>query len=509
MAKRLVENLLHKDLSYQIHGAAIEVRKDFGPGHKEVLYQNAFAQELRRRNIAFLREPAIKVHSPKDGGYVGLYRPDFVVDGKVIVEVKAERFVRRDELRRLYDYLRNSSYELAYFINFASPRLFVKRIILTNDHKHFLAKLLVSISFILVSFSGLPTKAAQVYLLPQAGEYQVGETFLAELRVNSEGEAVNAFAIGLLFPPEVLEVAEVIDGGSLLDLWITRPTYSNADGALSFQAGRAGGFSGEGVLLKLLFRAKAPGTGTITFSPASQVFLHDGRGTPASGTFSSARYIVTKAARGAIILSSPSHPREDTWYGAAAIEIRWPAEPGALSSYVLSRDVIQNPDQAADEPVGVLTYRDPLDGIYYFSLAESLGGNIWSAPVRYRVMQDATPPEPFEVSIGRDERSAGGQHFLTFSAQDQASGIDHYEVSERRWRFLGRDQWQRRESPFILADQERKSMIKVRAVDRAGNERIVTVAPQQPSVLEYLIIAALLGFAGITILLLWRRLIPH
>ena len=50
------QNLLYKDLSYQIQGAAIEVRKNFGPGHKESIYQNAFAEELKSRDIKFDKE---------------------------------------------------------------------------------------------------------------------------------------------------------------------------------------------------------------------------------------------------------------------------------------------------------------------------------------------------------------------------------------------------------------------------------------------------------------------
>ncbi len=44
-------NLLYKELSYEIRGVAIEVKKNYGPGHKEVLYQRAFAEELRLRGI--------------------------------------------------------------------------------------------------------------------------------------------------------------------------------------------------------------------------------------------------------------------------------------------------------------------------------------------------------------------------------------------------------------------------------------------------------------------------
>lgn len=133
--KRIINDLLYKELSYQIHGAAIEVRKDFGPGHKEKLYQVAYGQELKRRDISFKREESIKIYSPRGGKFVGLYRPDFLVDDKIIVEIKALTFVPRDQITRIYDYLRNSKYELAYLINFVSPKLYVKRVIFTNKRK--------------------------------------------------------------------------------------------------------------------------------------------------------------------------------------------------------------------------------------------------------------------------------------------------------------------------------------------------------------------------------------
>ena len=192
MQKRIVENLLYKELSYLIQGAAIEVRKDFGSGHKEKLYQTAFANELTSRHVNFEKEKAIKIFSPKDSRYVGLYRPDFVVNDQVIVEIKAEKFVSRDEIKRVYDYLRNSKYELAYLINFASPRLLVRRIIYTNDRKPFFAKAsLVSISLLLVLISGAklisPANASEIGLATTKNRFEiemlVGDTYRGDLAV--------------------------------------------------------------------------------------------------------------------------------------------------------------------------------------------------------------------------------------------------------------------------------------------------------------------------------------
>ncbi|MDI6591506.1 MAG: GxxExxY protein [Patescibacteria group bacterium] len=132
------KSLLYKELSYQIQGAAIAVRKHFGSGHKEELYQRAFEEELKIRNIPYQKEAKIKIYSPLTGKIVGVYQPDFLIDDKIIVELKAKRIIPRDLMERIYDYLRNSKYELGYFINFASPQLFIKRIIYTNNRKHWI-----------------------------------------------------------------------------------------------------------------------------------------------------------------------------------------------------------------------------------------------------------------------------------------------------------------------------------------------------------------------------------
>lgn len=131
-------DLLYKELSYQIQGAAIEVRRDYGSGHKESVYQHAFAEELTLRKIPFEPEKKITIFSPKTGKKIGIYQPDFVVDGKIIIEIKALEILPGRLIDQLFDYLKNSQYELGYFINFGGPKLYMKRIIYTNDRKKLL-----------------------------------------------------------------------------------------------------------------------------------------------------------------------------------------------------------------------------------------------------------------------------------------------------------------------------------------------------------------------------------
>ena len=128
-------DLLHKELSHQIRGAAIEVRKNYGPGHKEVLYQRAFAEELNLRRTKYEREKPIKIYSPKTGKVIGSYQPDFIVEEKIIIELKALELMPRRIIDQLYSYLRNSVYELGFLINFGSDGVAIKRVIYTNDRK--------------------------------------------------------------------------------------------------------------------------------------------------------------------------------------------------------------------------------------------------------------------------------------------------------------------------------------------------------------------------------------
>ena len=86
--------------------------------------------------------------------------------------------------------------------------------------------------------------------------------------------------------------------------------------------------------------------------------------------------------------------------------------------------------------------------------------------------KDIYPPEPFGIQIDRDIFIFNNQYFIIFSTVDKQTGIAYYEIKE-----AGKD-WKKGESPYLLEDQTLKSIIKVRAVDKAGNEAIAEYAPE-------------------------------
>jgi GxxExxY protein len=130
--------ILYKNLCYQIVGAIYETRNLYGPGQKEIVYQKALAEEFKEKNIPYKREVVINIISPKTGKKLGAHRADFVVDDKIILELKSMKFTPKKIEQQLYSYLRSTPYELGYLINMGSTNIFIKRVILTNDRKPYL-----------------------------------------------------------------------------------------------------------------------------------------------------------------------------------------------------------------------------------------------------------------------------------------------------------------------------------------------------------------------------------
>ncbi|HSI55356.1 MAG TPA: GxxExxY protein [Ramlibacter sp.] len=109
--------ILEDDFSHEIIGAAVEVQRVLGVGLLESAYANAMAIELTERELGFKREvPVSATYKGHDLGVV--YRADFIVEGSVIVELKAIDAIAEIHRAQLLSYLRLSSLKLGLLINF-------------------------------------------------------------------------------------------------------------------------------------------------------------------------------------------------------------------------------------------------------------------------------------------------------------------------------------------------------------------------------------------------------
>ncbi len=133
--------ILEKDLSYKIQGCIYKVANKCGKGLKENIYQKALAEELEREGLKVEQQKRIDIYSFDTGKKFGTYVPDFVVADKVIIEIKASNFTIRQDVEQQRSYLRISTYEIGYLVNFNTEKLDIRRSIFTNDRKHFLIKI--------------------------------------------------------------------------------------------------------------------------------------------------------------------------------------------------------------------------------------------------------------------------------------------------------------------------------------------------------------------------------
>ena len=247
-------------------------------------------------------------------------------------------------------------------------------------------------------------QGAIIYLEPAEGEYSLNDTFIVDIRLDSQGEYINAVEGHLSFPSDILEVKDFSQGNSILTLWVNQPTFSNQVGTISFVGGVPAGYQGvNGLLGRVIFEASQSGQAKVGFGSKSQALLNDGLGTKAVLEFSEANFNV--------LIEGLEEIEKDEW---------------------------------AEE-----------------------------------MEQDKIPPESFEIKISQDPSILEGRYFIAFSTTDKQTGIDYYEIAELDFieRITNKAKWQRGSSPYLLEDQNLKSLIKVKAVDKAGNWRIETLKP--------------------------------
>ncbi|MDD4624845.1 MAG: hypothetical protein PHR31_01545 [Candidatus Pacebacteria bacterium] len=346
-----------------------------------------------------------------------------------------------------------------------------------------------------------PAAAAELYFEPQNRTIQQCENFTVEVWLDTQGENINAVEASLLFSQGKIELADISQGGSLLDLWLVEPSFSNQTGEINFSGGIPNGFQGKGKILSLAF-SPVPAeadiiTAQIIFQNGSKVLLNDGYGTEASLTFKTADFVITAAAKDLPVIISQTHPNQSFWYADKKPLFSWEAAQGADYSYQLigsDKKIVASGEKIKTKEENIALDFDlsgESDGVFYFSLRQKLPGQEWSQEAaHFRIMADTVPPEDFFPQIGKDEFISEGKYFVSFAAKDKTSGVDYYEASEiDDWGifdFININKknlvWRKASSPYLLADQSLKSKILIKAVDKAGNERIAKVVPPNKTV---------------------------
>jgi GxxExxY protein len=121
--------MIHGDITDKILAAYYDVYNELGAGFLESVYGNAVAVVFAAERIAFEKEKAIEVHFR--GQLIGEFRADFLVEGKVIVELKACRAKDNSHIAQTLNYLKATGCEVGLILNFG-PKPEFKRLVLSK-----------------------------------------------------------------------------------------------------------------------------------------------------------------------------------------------------------------------------------------------------------------------------------------------------------------------------------------------------------------------------------------
>ncbi|MCA9362028.1 hypothetical protein KC906_01515, partial [Candidatus Kaiserbacteria bacterium] len=307
-------------------------------------------------------------------------------------------------------------------------------------------------------------EAASLYIDPAISTLNRGDSVTMSVRLDTDeqtGECVNAVDAVITYSDNV-EPVDVSIGGSIFKIWVEEPKINREDRTVTFAGGIPNGYCGRVIgdprltntLAQIVFRSPGFRIGAANDDPQAHIDFSDQSTAYLNDGFG------TKAALGL--------------YGAK-IE---------LNNQIGSS--LQNDWQAA-------------------------------------VAADNIPPEAFTIELVGERTEFGGRYYIVFNTTDKQTGIDQYQVIEEPSSQFGTFQWGRADapwtvtrSPHVLNDQSLNSIIRVKAIDKAGNEYIATLIPDESmrSISQSRILFIVLCVAGVVMLLvvlfvgwrIWRKL---
>lgn len=126
--------ILYEELTEEILGGFYDVYRDLGYGFLENVYQNALFFELQDRGLSCVAQMPINVYY--QGKIVGKYFADIVVEGKIILELKAAESLLEEHECQLINYLKATDMEVGLLLNFGKRPEMVRKIFTNNRKKN-------------------------------------------------------------------------------------------------------------------------------------------------------------------------------------------------------------------------------------------------------------------------------------------------------------------------------------------------------------------------------------
>ena len=267
--------------------------------------------------------------------------------------------------------------------------------------------------------------AASLYIDPASTTLKRSDAATLSVRLDTDeaaGECINVADVVLTYD-EAVQPVDVSIGNSIFNVWVERPTIDEEARTITFAGGISNGYCGR-----------------ISGDPRLSNVLAE------------------------IVLRSPGL-RIGSGGGNEVASLAFAPE-----TTVYRNDGFGTPVRPDTYDATIRLLPDP--------------GSQVRDPWRSAVDADTTPPEEFSISLERTDNAFNDRYYIVFNTTDKQTGIDHYEVMEEpiddqfRFRWGAADApWVDAESPYVLKDQSLNSTIRVRAIDKAGNEYVATLLP--------------------------------
>jgi hypothetical protein len=270
-------------------------------------------------------------------------------------------------------------------------------------------------------------EAATIYIDPGVATLYRGDAITTSVRLmpdQNNSECINTVDAVIRYPDNIQPV-DVSIGRSIFSVWVEPPTINKEEKTITFAGGIPNGYCG-----------RVQGDPGFTNVIADIIFRSPG-------------------------LQIGSSPSGNT----------------ALIDFAPETTVYLNDGQGTKAPLLALGST--------LTLEPNAGPGIvdvW----REEVQQDDILPEEFSITLEKDPVAFSGRYYIIFSTTDKQTGVSHYEVMEEpssefsNFTWGGTDApWVRETSPYVLKDQSLNSTIRVRAFDKAGNQYVATLVPDE------------------------------
>lgn len=307
-------------------------------------------------------------------------------------------------------------------------------------------KLSSFLTIVLLALFVLPLTsfAATLSLSPNTGVYTTGSTFTVRAVVNTQGKPVNAAEGTIKFNPSEVTVVSVDRSGSIFNLWVTEPTFSNSAGTISFSGGMPSGYTGSaGTIFTITFRTTNASTARVNITNGS-VLANDGMGTNVLSSMNGGSYTIQAASvsptpevveyvapantPGAPVIESSTHPDSEGWYTDKTATLSWSLPSGITEvRTLLDGNPNSIPTRVYENPISTITLEDLDEGVQYFHL-QFRNEDGWGRVSHYRLAVDTEKPTKFEITQAEDSDGANPAQVLTLSAEDAASDVRRYMV---------------------------------------------------------------------------------